>query len=387
MTNSFQDSPQNKITIMQCRSTYTTGGGPDKTVLLSAEKHDPEKFNIVLVYMRGAKDHEFQVAKWAREKGLDVHEVLEHKKIDFNNFRQIHRLIREYQVDIYHSRDYKTCVIGYILSWFNPRMKLLFTAHLWHDQDSMKMKFYTWLNLMTLKKFHKVIAVSEALKQFMSERGVDREKITVVHNSIDVDAWKRENITNNIREEFQIPATSKVVGYVGRLRYEKDISTLLNVAERVIQVHPESCFLIIGDGPVRKESEEQVQRMGLTDKILFPGFRKDTMNVYAALDVFVSASLTEGTPNTVLEAFAMEVPVIHTEVGGVGEIVQDGYDAILVQPGDIEGITQAVLSVLDNEEKARMLRENGRKSACIKYSFANRLKTIEAIYEEVAGTT
>ena len=75
--------------------------------------------------------------------------------------------------------------------------------------------------------------------------------------------------------------------------------------------------------------------------------------------------------------------MIHTEVGGVGEIVQDGYDAILVQPGDVEGITQAVLSVLNDEEKARMLRENGRKSVCTKYSFTNRLKSLEAIYESL----
>ena len=378
-------SQKKKITVMQCRSTYTTGGGPDKTVLLSAEKHNLEKFDIVLVYLRGAKDHEFQVAKWAKNRGLNVHEVLEYKKIDFDNFRQIYRLIKRNQVDIFHSRDYKTAVIAYVLSWFFPRMKLLFTAHLWHDQDSYKMKFYTWLNLRALKRFHKVIAVSHALKEFMIERGVDANKITVVHNSIDIDEWKRGHVGSTIRKEYQIPESAKVVGYVGRLRYEKDMPTLLTVAQNVIRQRPDTYFIIIGDGPERENLEQQVRDMELTEKILFLGFRKDTMNAYAAMDVFASASLTEGTPNTVLEAFAMEVPVIHTEVGGVGEIVEDGHDAILVQPGDIDGITKAVLSVLNDEEKAKMLRENGRKSVCTKYSFMNRLKTLEGIYEELAN--
>lgn len=371
-----------KINVLQCRSTYTTGGGPDKTVLLAAEKHNSERFNIVLMYMRGASDTEFQITKWAREKGLTIHEVLEHKKLDFDNLRQIHRLIRRYAIDIYHARDYKTCFIGYLLGTINRRMKLVFTAHGW-VVDSTKQKLYTWLNLYSLKKYHKMIAVSEATKQLMLDSGIDEKKIVVVHNGIDVDSWKRENVSSTIREEFHILSTSKIVGVVGRLRWEKDLLTTLNVAEKVIREKPDTYFLLVGDGPDREGLEHQVQQMGLSEKILFLGFRKDPMNIYAALDVFASTSLTEGTPNTVLEALAMEVPIVHTDVGGVHEMIQDGYDGILCQVGDIDEISQAILSILNNEEKARSLREHGRQTVCTKFSFANRLKTIETIYEEV----
>ncbi len=378
--------PKKTINVLQCRSTYTTGGGPDKTVLLAAEKHDPEKFHIVLMYMRGAHDTEFQITKWAQEKGLTIHEVLEHKKLDFDNLRQIYRLIQEYQIDIYHARDYKTCFIGYLLSKVNRHIKLVFTAHGW-VVDSTKQKFYTWLNLYSLKKYHRMIAVSEATKQMMLDSGLDPQKIVVVHNGIDVETWRRDNVSSTIREEFQIPPEAKTVGVVGRLRWEKDLLTTLNVAERVIRERPDTYFLLVGDGPDREELEQQVQEMGLADNILFLGFRKDAMNIYAGLDLFASTSLTEGTPNTVLEALAMEVPVVYTDVGGVHELIDDGYNGILCQVKDVEGIAHAILTVLNDEEKARMLRENGRKTACTKFSFANRLKTIEAIYEEVVHHT
>ena len=371
------------INVMQCRSTYTTGGGPDKTVLLIAEKADPEKFRHVLMYMRGAYDKDFQIGHWARAKGLTIHEVPEYKKLDFDNLKRIHRLINQYDIDIMHTRDHKTCVAGYLSALLHPKVKRLFTAHLWQDHDSRKMKFYTWLNLKILRHYHKIIAVSDALKQFMVERGIPAEKITVIHNAIDTDAWKRENATADIREEFDIPKTSKIVGVVGRLRYEKDLPTTLAVAQKVIQERPDTYFLIVGDGPEREELERQVQQMGLSEKILFLGFRKDTMNIYAALDVFASTARIEGTPNTALEAMAMSAPVVYTRVGGVGELIQDGHDGLLFEIGDVPGISDAILSLLNDEEFARRIRNTARQSVCTNFSFTNRLKAVEAVYEQL----
>jgi len=370
---------------MQCRSTYTTGGGPDKTVLLIGEKADPEKFNIILMYLRGAHDKEFQIGNWAREKGLTIHEVLERGKFSLNNLKEIHHLIRQYKIDIVHTRDYKTAVFGYLLSFLHSHVKLVFTAHLWQDLDSLKLRLYTWLNLKALKRYHKIIAVSDELRQFMIDRGVDDNKITVVHNAIDVDTWNRANVVSTVREELLLPPESKIVGVIGRLRSEKDLPTTLKVAEKVIQKRPDTYFLIVGDGPDKAMLEQQVQQMGLAENILFLGFREDTMNIYAGLDVFASTALIEGTPNTALEAMAMEVPIVYTAVGGVPELIDDGQNGILCKIGDVKGISEAILSILNDEEKARELRTCGRQTACTKFSFANRLKKLEAIYEEIVG--
>lgn len=381
--NNQHNAFKKKIHVMQGRSTYTTGGGPDKTVLLLAEKANPEKFQIILMYMRGANDAQFQIGHWAREKGLTIHEVLEHGKLNLANLKEIHQLLQQYQIDILHTRDYKTAIVGYLLSFFNPKIKLLFTSHLWQDLDSFKMKVYTWLNLFALRKYDKVIAVSEDLRDFMIQRGVAAGKITVLHNAIDVDAWKRENVPSTIREELHIPPQGHVVGVVGRLRYEKDLPTTLQVAQKVIQELPDTYFLLVGDGPDRETLEQQVQNMRLTDKIRFLGFRKDTMKIYAGMDVFASTARIEGTPNTALEAMAMEVPVVYTRVGGVGEIIQDGHDGLLYDIGDAEGIAQGILSILTDSEKASLLRTHGRTSVCEKFSFTKRLNAIETIYEEL----
>ena len=370
---------------MQCRSTYTTGGGPDKTVLLVAERANPEKFNVIIMYMRGAHDNDFQIGKWARDKGLTVHEVLEHGKFDFDNLRQINRLIRQYKIDIYHARDYKTCFFGFLVGLVNPRMKLVFTAHGWII-DSTKQKLYTWLNLFSLKRYDRIIAVSKATKQIMVESGIDERKIDLIYNAIDVDLWQRSTVPTSFRSELKIPEKGKLVGVIGRLSNEKGIDTTLEVAQRVIAARPDTFFVLVGDGPSRQDIERNILDLGLSEKVLLLGFRKDALNIYAGLDLFLSTSLTEGTPNTVLEALAMEVPVVHTAVGGVPEIIEDGVDGILCRVGDVEGISQAVLSVLDDEEKARGLRERGRRSACSRFSFTARMHAIETLYEQVAAS-
>jgi glycosyltransferase involved in cell wall biosynthesis len=372
-----------KINVMQCRSTYTTGGGPDKTVLLVAEKANPDKFNVIIMYMRGVRDNDFKIAKWARDKGLTVYEVLERGKFDFDNLLQINRLIRDHRVDIYHARDYKTCFFGLLLWLINPKMKLVFTAHGWII-DNTKQKLYTWLNLFSLKRYHRIIAVSKATKQIMVDRGVDETKIDIVYNAIDVDQWCTEKVLSTFRSELRLADKSKLVGVVGRLSSEKGVDTTLEVARRVISSRPDTYFVLVGDGPVRSEIENKIRDLGLASNVFLAGFRKDALNVYAALDLFLSTSLTEGTPNTVLEAMAMEVPIVHTAVGGVPEIIEDGVDGILCRVGDVQGITQAVLSVLDDENKAFRLRERGRQSACSKFSLTTRMQIIESLYEKVA---
>lgn len=371
-----------KINVMQCRSTYTTGGGPDKTVLLVAEKANPEKFNVIIMYMRGVHDSEFQIARWARDKGLTVHEVLEHGKFDFDNLRQINRIIRDNKIDIYHARDYKTCFFGFLVGLVNPRMKLVFTAHGWII-DNAKQKLYTWLNLFSLKRYDRIIAVSKATKQIMVDSGIDEKRIDLVYNAIDVDLWQRDTVESTFRSELQVPDSGKLVGVVGRLSKEKGIDTTLAVAQQVIAARPDTYFVLVGDGPNRQEVENNLLELGLSKNVFLVGFRKDALNIYAGLDLFLSTSLTEGTPNTVLEALAMEVPVVHTAVGGVPEIVEDGVDGILCKVGDVAGISHIVLSVLNDEDKARQLRERGRHSVCSKFSFTARMQAIESLYEQV----
>ncbi|MEK7275188.1 MAG: hypothetical protein AAB110_08020, partial [Candidatus Desantisbacteria bacterium] len=101
-----------KINVMEFRSTHTTGGGPDKTILVSAKYHDQEKFKIIVVYLKGPEDVEFKITGIAREMGLNFIEVEEHGKLSVRDMNYMSSLIREHNIDILHAHDCKTDVFG-----------------------------------------------------------------------------------------------------------------------------------------------------------------------------------------------------------------------------------------------------------------------------------
>lgn len=196
---------------MEFRSTYGSGGGPDKTILLSAEKHDLQRFNVIVIYLRGESDSEFKIAKWALKKRIQFIEVKEKGIIDFKSILELNRIVKQYKIDIIHAHDYKTDIIAYLLSKVNRSVKLLSTAHGWTLEGS-KIAFYNWLNIFILRFFENIIAVSEATKKLMVKSGIDKRKITVIHNSIDIETWKKREEDGNLRKDLGLDEDIPVVG-------------------------------------------------------------------------------------------------------------------------------------------------------------------------------
>ena len=122
------------------------------------------------------------------------------------------------------------------------------------------------------------------------------------------------------------------------------------------------------------------KELGIKDAVIFTGRRTDLKNVYSSFDLFLTTSLTEGLPNTILEAMAMEVPVVATRVGGVPELIEDGENGVLCNKRDAGDITQKVLSLLTDQDRQKQLSARGRMAVETKFSFDNRLRSIEGYY-------
>ena len=119
------------INLLELRGTYTTGGGPDKTILLSAEKHNKDLVNPVVVYLRDINDDNFQIGQMAEGRGFKYIEVLDRSKIDIKCIIELNRIVKEYNIDIIHGHDYKTDMLAYILGLIHSKVHLVSTAHGW----------------------------------------------------------------------------------------------------------------------------------------------------------------------------------------------------------------------------------------------------------------
>ncbi len=372
------------INLLELRATYTTGGGPDKTILLSAEKHDKEKVKTVVAYLRDIGDNDFQIGRMAEGRGFTYIEVLDRGKVDIKCIMELNSLVKKYNVDIVHGHDYKTDILAYILGLFNPKVHIVSTSHGWIT-NTLKGSLYKWIHLKALRRFNNLITVSEATKSLMVESGISDDKIKVIYNGIDDKTWKDTDQHRSLRDEWVIPDNAFVVGTVGRIGDEKDYTTLLNVARAVMDKYSDVYFVVVGEG---KEDEKErliayAENLQISDKVLFPGFRSDLHRVYKSFDIFLMTSVTEGLPNTMLEAMSMGLPVVTTNVGGIPELLEDGKSGYQYEVGDVDGLSGKIMELISNSALREQLSAAGRNRIETKFSFDKRLQIIEEYYQHI----
>lgn len=372
------------VRILELRSTYKWGGGPDKTILLSAARHDPARFDVRIVYLRGANDAEFEIGRRAASMGLEIDEIPERSKIDLAALRRIRAILREHRSDILHSHDYKTNLYAWLLRRARPGLSVMTTTHGW-TRGGGKSRLYNWIDLRVLRRMTNIVAVSGATRRILLDAGVRPERIELIHNAIDERVWDPARHEPEYRRERGLSDDALLVGNVGRLSAEKDVFTWLEVAARVAARIPGARFVLVGEGALEAPLRARAAELGLTDAVHFAGFRRDLPAIYRSLDLHLMTSLTEGLPNTLLEAMAMGVPTVSTDVGGIAEIVRDGYNGLLLPARDVDGLTGGVLGLLEDPARRDALRRAGRETIEREFSFAARMRKIEDYYSRLAG--
>ena len=378
-----------QIRLLELRNTYKWGGGPDKTILLSAEQHDRSRVSVVVAYIRDVRDREFLITEMARSRGLLYYEIPEKGKFDPLVVKAIRDIVVKHDINLIHSHDYKSDLFAYLVRhwlWRHP-IALVSTAHAW-VMLGLKGEMYRRLDLLLMRRFDHLIAVSKATKAEMLEAGVAESKISVIHNGIDTKAWSRERVTTTLREELNISSSTPVIGYVGRIMPEKDLVTWLRAAALVARKFPDARFVLVGEGrdsTTSRELQAVASTLGITEQVVFLGHRRNLLPVYSAFDIFVLSSLREGLPNSILEAMALGLPVVTTDVAGAKELVVNGETGFVVPQKDPEKIAKAVLAVLANKQIRRRMSQAGRCRVESEFSFPLRLKRVEDLYDHVLG--
>ena len=230
----------------------------------------------------------------------------------------------------------------------------------------------------TLKHSHKVIAVSDALKKKVIEIGVPEERIIVIPNGINTDLF-RPMEKENCRKELDLPIEKKIVLFVGNLKPEKGLSTLIKACNQINKVEDKKYLLVIlGDGQLQKTLKNKVNQLNMMDIVRFEGRKPhDEIPIWInACDVFCLPSLNEGCPNVVLEALACAKPVVATNVGGIPEIISSESLGILVEPMNWESLAKAIIKALGKSWDYSKL-----KKSCWKYSWSENVVDLKVILE------
>lgn len=372
------------INVLELRSVRGTGGGPEKTILLGAARADTTRVHVVVAYIRDVRDRVFELGAWARSLGVHYVEVPERHSFDLSLLARLTELVHRHDIDIVHAHEYKTDLLAWLLARRTGVVPLA-TAHGWTGQSARERFVYYPGDKWILARMPRVIAVSSEIRQALLRFGARPERVTVILNGIDPDAFRRQPERGSIvRAALGIESTAILFGAVGRAERQKRFDLLLEAFARVVPSAPGARLAIVGDGSLLPALREQAGSMGLRDRVIFTGHRTDVADIHNAFDVFVQSSEYEGTPNAVLEAMAMTTPLIATDAGGTAELFVNEQEGLLVPCRDVSALTRAMLDAISDPARTRSMAAAARRRVEADLSFEARTRRLEAIYMEMA---
>ena len=310
---------------------------------------------------------------------------------DLISFWRLYQVMRRERFTIVHTHTPKPGLLGQLAARMAGVPIVVNTLHGFYFHDHMPAawrRFYITTEKIAAYCSDIILSQnSEDIQTAIREGICAPQKITFLGNGIDVQRFNRMALNpedlRRKRQELGLSSDAPVVGFVGRLVAEKGIVELLHAARIILTRKPEVRFLFVG--PVDSEKKdaltpETARHYGVAHACIFTGPRRDMPELYATMDVFALPSHREGFPRAPMEASAMEVPCVLTNIRGCREAVKNNCNGLLTPLGDAQRLADAILDLLDDLEKARRMGEQGRAMAVERFDEQLVFEKVKAEY-------
>lgn len=362
--------------IVQIDSSRTWRGGQSQLLLLTRGLRALGHRVVVVLHPDG------ELRKRLDE---DVETILlaPRNEIDLSAAWRLSRVLRDVVPHVVHAHDSHALAMAATALSFgppSPRPALVVARRV--DFRLRGNSFSRW----KYRQVDAFVAASDAIARMLIEDGAPRERVSTVHDGIDIARVERTEGVN-VREEFWFPPHSLVVGNIAALVPHKGQKYLVECAATVVQQLPETRFLILGEGELKAELEQQVRRLHLGQHVILAGFRHEVLGLLKGLDLFVMSSVTEGLGSALLDAMAAERPIVATAAGGIPEVIEDGTTGLLVPPRDSSALASAILALLRDPARRSRLASAGRRRVAERFSADRMVEGTLAVYERAAGKT
>ncbi len=334
---------------------------------------DKDKFNIFIYVIHGSK----------RIKEFEKLNYVEIKDIRFNKFNplsflRIINFLRSDNIEIIHSYPFISNLIGPFLAKIAGVKKIITSIH---SQTIIRNRF---VRRLSYDLSDTVIVVSRYLKKFLIEDRIvsDTNKIISIHNGIDLELFKPENIRFRDREEIKIPNDEIVVMTVSKFRWERGLEYIIEAIAKIKKTGDKFKFIFVGDGVVLEDKiKSMAKEFDVEDKITFMGYKDNVPELLSFCDIFLLPSISEGVGMiALLEAMVMKKPIITTAIGGIPEMLKDQESALLIKPANPDAIVNALRRLANNRSLCQTMCENARKIAENNFKAKDKVKELEGVY-------
>lgn len=352
-------------------------GGAEMVVRDLARHLDRERFDVAVCCTKSLG----VTGEAMRKDDLDVFVLPQHPegKVDYTTPLKLRRVVIDRQVDVIHTHAPAAFWDAVVCKLLLPRIRVVNTFHFGNYPQPVRS--LRWMEFVGARIADRLIAVGrQQREQILATYRLAPERLGVIWNGA---PEPRVADTQPFLE--RVNAGSKlVVGTVAKLIPQKGLDDLLKVARRCRDLGAPFQFVVLGEGPLRQELERQRRELGVEDTVLLTGwFENAAGRALPAVNVFFQPSRWEAMSIAVLEAMAIGLPIVATRVGDNPHVLQEGLTGLLVDAGDIEGMAQALLRVVDADVRHRLGRE-ARASYERQFRLTEMIRAYERVYAEVA---
>ena len=312
----------------------------------------------------------------AREKGVPVRGLFCAGDLDLPFAYRLTQYISESKPDIVHCHSRRGAdVLGGLAASFAD-----VPAVVSRRVDNTEMRLVAALRY---RPFRKVIAISEAVRDVLLDRGVEADRVTVIRSAVDADRFATNPDKVAFRREFGIGDDDRVIAAAGQLIPRKGHRYLLEAVANLRARHQSIQVLIFGDGYLNEQLRAQAAALGLDDCVRFVGFRDDLDDFFGCFDVFAHPALAEGLGVATLKAQAAGVPVVGFAAGGMKEAVEDGKSGFLVQSENGDEMEDAIDRLISDVSLRQKMGKIGRERMQKDFSIATMVDRHLEVYESI----
>ncbi|MFH1525119.1 MAG: lipopolysaccharide heptosyltransferase II [Bacteroidota bacterium] len=273
---------------------------------------------------------------------------------DLKAVLKIARVCKSNRIEILNCHNAHAVTLGLLAKLFCKNLKVIAVRRVDFHINS-KWKYNTSL-------IDSIVCISHNIKEILLSDGIHRNKLVVIHDGIETERFKNYEKSSKIRSEFGIANDKIVIGTVAAFVGHKDYDNLLQAAKIVLMENKNVVFVAVGDGELFENIKIKIERNGLKNKFILPGYRKDVGSFLHMFDIFVMASKKEGLGTSILDAQSVGLPVVITRAGGMPEIVEDGITGKIVEPRNSTELAAAINELVEDGDKRKLMGLKGKES-------------------------
>jgi len=249
----------------------------------------------------------------------------------------------------------------------------------------LKTKIFILLEKLASRITDKIATLSNREKEdYILFKIAEEDKLSVICSGIGLNKFKESLLSEkqNLKKELGIPQNSLIVGTAGRLVPVKGPEFLIKAAKYIISKYPDTYFIFTGDGPLENALNRKAREMGISENIIFLGWRDDVAKIISIYDIFVLPSLNEGMGRVLAEAMALGKPIVASNIGGIPDLVIHGKNGFLVPPKNPKELAKYIQVLIEDKDKREKMGLKGKEMS-LNFSAEIMIEKIASLYEEL----